>query len=111
MIRELLRIGVTVVTGAGNIGLHEPDGYPGRFALSDDRWGRLGGFEGLLVAGQRYKDGTWSDTMGNGPRGVDIYAPSAYIQCPDGAGKMLITPEIEHLDVGASGTSFGKTPV
>lgn len=104
-------MGVTVTTGAGNLGLPESNGYPARFGLSDDRWGRLGGFDGMIVAGQRYRDGTYLERKkGNGPKGVDIYAPSSYIQCPDGEGKMIINKDNEHLIVGASGTSYGNTP-
>lgn len=110
MIRELIKLGVPIVAGAGNTRSPDILGYPARFARKDDRWGKDGGFENMIVVGQRHRDGTYD--YGNrkvGPNGVDIYAPSGYIQCPDGKGGMKQTVQPPGDYDGADGSSFGKT--
>jgi hypothetical protein len=97
IIRELLRLGVPVVTGSGNERWHEPLGYPGRFGLDSDPWRQQGGLNELIVVGARLPNGLFQQ-MGNGPDGVDIYAPGIDLHCPDGGTGMRDD---------ATGTSFG----
>lgn len=109
MIRELVKLGVPIVAGAGNTRSDNIIGYPARYTLRDNPWGKDGGFESMIVAGQRHRDGTYDeDNPKVGPNGVDIYAPSGYIQCPDGKGGMKQTVEPPNFYDGAEGTSFGK---
>lgn len=110
MVRELIKMGVPVIAGAGNIKSPEPLGYPARFALKNDRWGKDGGFDNMIVVGQRHRDGTYDvNNPKVGPVGVDIYAPSGYIQCPVYQGGMRQTRFPPNFYDGFDGSSFGKT--
>jgi hypothetical protein len=51
-----------------------------RFWLSTDQWNLQGGFDDLIVVGAVDTTGHWR-RVGNGPRGVDVYAPGVSFSC------------------------------
>jgi hypothetical protein len=101
IIKELIKMGVVVVTGAGNRGVSPIDGYPAKFKDPKDP----NHIPDLIVVGSS----TWygQQALKNSQRAdyIDIYAPGSQVKC------VAPAKGEEGYRIGAEGTSISSAVV